>query len=172
MKKQIVLIGMMGSGKTTVGKQLAELLGWTFIDLDEEIEKRENKKISQIFNDNGEQYFRKTEKEAIKEFINNEKTILSLGGGAFENEESQKLLKEKSTVIFLKASCQKIFERIKNEIHRPLLHKNFSIETIEFILQKRQKNYEKAHYKIVTDNKTPQEITNDILGVIKWLKLI
>ena len=167
MKSLIVLIGMMGSGKTTVGKQLAELLGWTFIDLDEEIEKRENKKISQIFNDNGEQYFRKTEKEAIKEFINNEKTILSLGGGAFENEESQKLLKEKSTVIFLKASCQKIFERIKNEIHRPLLHKNFSIETIEFILQKRKKNYEKAHYKIDTDKKTPQEISNDILGVIK-----
>ncbi|MBE7709554.1 MAG: shikimate kinase [Cyanobacteria bacterium SIG32] len=167
MKSLIVLIGMMGSGKTTVGKQLAELLGWTFIDLDEEIEKRENKKISQIFNDNGEQYFRKTEKEAIKEFINNEKTILSLGGGAFENEESQKLLKEKSTVIFLKASCQKIFERIKNEIHRPLLHKNFSIETIEFILQKRQKNYDKAHHKIITDNKTPQEIANEILGVIK-----
>lgn len=167
MKSLIVLIGMMGSGKTTVGKQLAELLGWTFIDLDEEIEKRENKKISQIFNDNGEQYFRKIEKEAIKEFINNEKTILSLGGGAFENEESQKLLKEKSTVIFLKASCQKIFERIKNEIHRPLLHKNFSIETIEFILQKRQKNYDKAHNKIITDNKTPQEIANEILGVIK-----
>ena len=147
MKSLIVLIGMMGSGKTTVGKQLAELLGWTFIDLDEEIEKRENKKISQIFNDNGEQYFRKTEKEAIKEFINNEKTILSLGGGAFENEESQKLLKEKSTVIFLKASCQKIFERIKNEIHRPLLHKNFSIETIEFILQKRKKIMKKLTIK-------------------------
>ena len=99
--------------------------------------------------------------------MNLEKTILSLGGGAFEDEETQRLLKEKTTVIFLKASSKEIFERIKNEIHRPLLHKNFSLETIEFILKKRQENYEKAHYKIVTDNKTPQEITNDILGVIK-----
>ena len=98
MKKQIVLIGMMGSGKTTVGKQLAEILDWTFIDLDEEIEERENKKISQIFNDNGEQYFRKKEKETIKEFVNLEKTILSLGGGAFEDEETQRLLKEKPLI--------------------------------------------------------------------------
>ncbi len=158
---------MMGSGKTTVGKQLAESLAWNFIDLDEEIEKKENKKISQIFNDNGEQYFRKIEKETIKEFINNENTVISLGGGAFEDEETQNILKEKTIIVYLKASSKEIFERIKNEIHRPLLQKKFSIETIDFIKEKRKKNYEKAQYKISTDNKTPQEIVSEILGVIK-----
>jgi len=168
MKNVIVLIGMMGSGKSTVGKLLAEQLGYTFIDLDDEIEKIENKKISQIFNDNGEQYFRKLEKEKIKEFVNTENTVISLGGGTFEDNDTQKILKNLSTIIYLKASPIVIFERIKKEIHRPLLHKNFSVETIEFILEKRKKNYEKAHYKIVTDRKTPQEIAKEILGVIKW----
>lgn len=158
---------MMGSGKTTVGKLLAETLSYSFVDLDQEIEKSEGKKISQIFNDFGEQYFRNKEKEKIKNFLKLSKTIISLGGGAFEDKESQKVLKENSQIIYLQATPQTIFERIKNEIHRPLLHKNFSIETIEFILEKRKKNYEMAHYKINTDKKTPQEIVKRILGVIK-----
>ncbi len=165
MKKIIVLIGMMGSGKTTVGKSLANSLGYSFFDIDEEIEKTENKKISQIFEENGEQYFRKIEAEKIKEFIKKEETVLSLGGGAFEKKETQDLLKDTIT-IYLKTNPTTIYERIKDETHRPLL-KDISMEKINMILEKRIKNYEKAQYEIVTDNKTPQEITNEILGVIK-----
>ena len=167
MKTLVVLIGMMGCGKTTVGKILAEMLGYTFIDLDKEIENREKKNISKIFNDFGEQYFREIEKEMIREFSVLSKTVVSLGGGAFQDVETQKILKTNSVIIYLKATSGTIYNRIKNEIHRPLLCKNFSIETIDFILKKRKSNYEKAHHKIITDNKTPEQIAKEILGVLK-----
>lgn len=167
MKNSIVLIGMMGSGKSTVGAILAEKTGYKFIDTDLEIEKSENMTIPNIFNEYGEQYFRKKEKEKVLEVTNGKNTVVSLGGGAFEDEETRKYLRKNCTVIYLKATPQCLFERIKNEIHRPLLHKNFSVEALEFILKKRVENYEKARYTIDTCNKSPDEVVEKILGVIK-----
>lgn len=166
MNNLIVFIGMMGSGKTTVGKLLAENLGYSFFDIDKEIEKTENKTISEIFKEKGEQYFREIEAKKIKEFVNLQKSIISLGGGAFERIETQEILKDKIT-IYLKANAETIYERIKKEEHRPLLKDNISVEKINSILRKRLENYEKARYEIDTNNKTPQEITEEILGVMK-----
>ncbi|CCY62532.1 shikimate kinase [Clostridium sp. CAG:967] len=167
MKKNIILIGMMGSGKTTIGAALSEKLSdFQYIDIDNEIEKGTQKKISEIFLQHGEPYFRMLETDKIKKFCTGEKRIISAGGGAFENEENRKIMLNNGNVIYLKASPEEIYNRIKNEVHRPLLKKNFSIEKIEFIMKNREKNYKKAHFTINTTAKTPQVIVEEILGVI------
>ena len=141
MEKVIVLIGMMGSGKSTIGEMLAQNLNYDFIDIDKEIEKTENKTISQIFEECGEIYFRKCEIDKIKDFVKHNNLVLSLGGGAFENKETQELLKNKKTV-YLKTNSSTIFKRIKNETHRPLLKENMTVEKINSIIEKRKQNYE------------------------------
>lgn len=167
MKNLIVLTGMMGSGKTTVGALLAQKSGFNFIDIDSEIEKSEKMSIPNIFNEYGEQYFRRIEKTKTLSFANNKNLVLSLGGGGFEDEETRKIIKKNGVVFYLKANPECLFERIKSAIHRPLLHKNFSVETIAFILKKRADNYEKAHHIIDTCGKTPEEIAEKILRFLK-----
>ena len=127
MKTNIALIGMMGSGKTTVGAELQKSLPeFDYVDVDELIEKSTQKKISEIFLKHGEQFFRMLESDKIKKICKEKNYIISAGGGAFENEENRKIMLETSTVIYLKASPQEIYNRIKQENHRPLLKKNFS----------------------------------------------
>lgn len=164
----IILIGMMGSGKTTIGAELAKQLPeYKYIDIDNEIEKSTQKKISEIFLKHGEPFFRMLEEEKIKHFCSMDEQIISAGGGAFENEDNRKRMLNNGKVIYLKASADEIFNRIKAQTHRPLLKKNFSVKKIESILKLREKNYEKAHYIIDTDKKTPYNITQEIIsGVI------
>lgn len=163
----IILIGMMGCGKTTIAKELAQQLkNFQLIDIDEEIEKSTQKKISEIFLRHGEPFFRMLEAEKIKHFCQNDNLIISAGGGAFENEENRNLMLKNSLVIYLKASPDEIYNRIKLETHRPLLKKNFSVEKIIEILKKREPNYEKAHKTIDTNFKTPYNIAQEIIGVL------
>lgn len=166
-KKNIAFIGMMGCGKTTVGKELSRFLPeYSFVDIDEEIEKSTGKKISEIFLRYGEHHFRMLESEKIKRVCEKENQIISLGGGAFENPQTRSLLDSTSLTIYLKATPQEIYDRIKEEIHRPLLRKNFSIEKITDILNRRKPNYEKAAKIIDTNGKSPDNIVKEILGVI------
>ena len=159
MKKNITLIGMMGSGKTTTAKELSKILPeFKLVDIDDEIEKSSGKKISEIFLKYGEAHFRELETNKIKQFIQNDHQIISAGGGAFENPDNRRRLLENSFVFFLKASPQTIYDRIKAESHRPLLKKNFSVERIANILSLREKNYQKANHTIETDKKTPEDI--------------
>ena len=167
MKNLIVLTGMMGVGKTSAGLVLSKVLKYRFIDVDKEIEKDQNSTITNIFNEHGEKYFRKLEADFVKKFSILENTVISLGGGAFEDKNTRKILKKNGIVIYLKASPETLFKRIHTEIHRPLLRKDFSVETINFILKKRIKNYENAHFIIDTENKTRKEVVRKILGVIK-----
>lgn len=167
MKSNIVLIGMMGSGKTTVGAELSKTLtDFQYVDIDAEIEKSTQKKISEIFLKHGEPFFRMLESEKIRKFCKEEHMIISAGGGAFENEDNRKLLLDSANVIYLKATPEEIYTRIKNETHRPLLKKNFSIEKIANIIEMRKKNYEKANIIIDTNGKTPYDIVKEILGAL------
>lgn len=168
MKSNIILIGMMGSGKTTVGKELSTILtDFRYIDIDAEIEKSTQKKISEIFLRHGEPFFRMLESEKIKKFCKEKNYIISAGGGAFESEENRKIMLETSSVIYLNATPEEIYERIKQENHRPLLRKNFSVEKISSIMKLREKNYRKADITIDTTGKTPQLIAEEIIGVLK-----
>lgn len=164
--KTIVLTGMMGSGKTTIAKLLSEKLNFKYTDIDFLIEEKENMKISEIFAQKGENYFRKFEQEIILSSFITENTIISLGGGAFENPETRKFLLNNSTVIYLKISPETIYERIKNNTTRPLLCGNMSVEKIDEILRIREKNYESASIIINTNNKTPNRIVEEITGAL------
>ncbi len=167
MKDNIILIGMMGSGKTTVARELAaNLKSFKLVDIDEEIEKSTGKKISEIFLKFGEKHFRLLEEDKIRQVCEKSSQIIALGGGAFETPENRNLLLNSGKVIYLKASAREIFERIKLETHRPLLKKNFSIERINSLIEAREINYKKAHIQIDTNGKTPYNIVEEILGVL------
>ncbi|MBQ8668675.1 shikimate kinase [bacterium] len=164
--KTIVLTGMMGAGKTTLAEVLAQKLNIKYIDIDTLIESNEGKKIADIFTQNGETYFRKIEKETIKQITTPTDLVISLGGGALENKDTRDLLLTNTTVIYLKTSPEIIFERIKNNTSRPLLCGNMSVEKIKEILEKREANYQSATLTITTDNKTPEQIADEITGVL------
>lgn len=167
--KTIVLTGMSGSGKSTVGKLLSEELNSKFVDIDEQITLKENKSINEIFAQNGEQYFRKLEVQIISELFENKNLIISLGGGAFENEQTRNFLLKNSIVFYLKTSEKIIYERLKNTSDRPLLI-NMTLERIKSLLNLRKNNYELAHFTILTDNKSTEEIGSEIINKCANLK--
>lgn len=164
--KTIVLTGMMGCGKSTVGKILADKLTAEHLEIDAIIETQENSKISEIFKIKGEAYFRQLEQKIIAENFKPENQIISLGGGAYENPQTREFLLKNSNVFYLKTSPQVIFDRIKNDTTRPLLCDNMTVENITNILIKREKNYQSATYTIDTDNKNLEQIVNEIVGVL------
>ena len=169
MYKNIILTGMSGCGKTTTAKELVKVLkDYVYIDIDEEIEKHEGKSINRIFEENGEQYFRNIEKNFIKNVLKSNNMIISIGGGAFEDEENRDLMLSDAHVIYLSASAQTIYNRLKNTNDRPLL-KDISPQKIENIMSKRINNYKKAHITIDTDNKKIYTVVKEIE---KWLQSI
>ncbi len=159
--KNIILTGMMGSGKTSVGLELAKILECDFFDLDEIIEKKYGK-ITQIFKDKGENYFREIETSELKNFKNNGAFVLSTGGGAVLKEENLEILKSLGEVFYLSADIQTIYDRVKEQTQRPLLNTKDPKKTIEDILSSRLEKYEKSGEKIVTDNKNIEQIAREI----------
>lgn len=162
--KNIVLIGMMGAGKTYIGEKLAKLLvQFSYVDTDKEIEKEQGMSISEIFENYSEKYFRELESNMVKQIADKKNQIISTGGGIFENPENERALKENGFVFYLKATPQELFKRVKNQTNRPLLDNLLSVEPIKNILKKREKNYLKADFVIETNQKQAYTILNDIL---------
>jgi shikimate kinase len=164
--KNIVLIGMMGAGKTYIGGKLAKLLAhFSYIDTDEEIEKNAKLNISEIFEKHSEKHFRELEAKIIEEHSHKRNQIISIGGGAFENPKNIENLIKNGIIFYLKAPAEELFKRIENETeqNRPLLNKDFSSTTIKNLLKKREKNYLQAHFVIYTKDKQAYTILDDIL---------
>ena len=167
MGKSIVLTGMMGSGKTTVAKQLAVLLPqFKLIETDFEIEKDEQLSISKIFDKYGESYFREKETSLLKNFCDKNDLIISLGGGTFLSETNRKLL-EKSFTVYLAGSAETLYNRIKNDKSRPLLNCKNPEQKVYELLQEREKYYQKARLEINTENKSVEKIALEILEKYK-----
>lgn len=162
----ISLIGMMGCGKTTIGKLIAKDLSFSFVDTDSLIVEKENRSINEIFENSGEEYFREIETSILKEVLNNQNQIISTGGGIIKKDENIKLLKEKSIVIYIEADVQTLYKRVKNNNERPLLNVDNIQEKITTLLKEREEQYKQAHYKIQTTNKEPSKIKNEIIGII------
>jgi len=161
------LIGMMGSGKTSLGKSLANDIDYNFIDLDGEIEKAAGIKINNIFDKYGEKYFRKLEMEISRKVIkNSENNVIATGGGFPINENNFKWMKNIGIIIWLKASAETIFKRIRSSEDRPLLT-NPSIQSIEGILSERIKYYQRAKYHIDTNGKSLNMAVNTLIKEIK-----
>jgi shikimate kinase len=170
---KIALIGMMGTGKSYIGKALANSLNYQHYDLDQYISKKEKMSISNIFIQYGELYFRDLEEKTIKHLIAQpENLVLSCGGGSFIKKTNRDLLLDKSIVFSLSATAATIYNRIKNDQTRPLLQKDNSVEKIQNIINERSKFYNQAHYNIDTNRYKKlsiiiTEITNKIFTNIE-----
>lgn len=163
-KKNIVLIGMMGAGKSTIAHLLDERLkDFQYLDLDKEIEKLAQKHIFEIFAQDGEEHFRKLEHELIAKFSNYHSQVIATGGGVVENQENMKLLKKNSVIFYLSASAKELYERVKKTTHRPLLQKENPQKILKDLLKKRERFYKTADFEINTENKDLLQITDEIL---------
>ena len=160
----IILIGFMGTGKTSVGKKISNTLKMAFADTDLLIEKKEKKTISQIFEVSGEDEFRKMETELLKEMVKNtQNTVISVGGGLPIREENRKLLKELGIVVFLQADAQTIIERLKDDNTRPLLQSGNVFEKVNRMLAERNPIYiDASSFSINTSQKNVIEIAEEI----------
>jgi len=164
--RNIILVGFMGTGKSVVGKLLAKKLNMDFVESDEMIETREKMPIKDIFEKKGEPYFRKVEKEAMKEASSRKNIVISVGGGAIVDEDNLKNLKNSGIIICLKTSPETILKRTKDLKTRPLLNVSDPKKQIEELLKKREPYYNKADYSIETDNLSVNEVVIKIIELI------
>ena len=171
IKKNIVLLGMMGSGKSTIGNLLAKKLNGVLIDIDRKIEKMENLKINQIFKIKGEAYFRELEFYMTNQSLKDHDKIISLGGGAFMNKEIRKIIKQKSKSFWLYWNSETLIKRIKNNDKRPVI-KNMSHMQIKKLISDRNKTYNFSDFKIICENLKKHEIADKILQKCKKNEII
>lgn len=161
----IVLVGMPGAGKSFIGQKLAKLLvHFTYVDTDEKIEQDTGMPITEIFEKESEKHFRGLEADLIKELSNKKNYIISVGGGAFENEENIRLLKTNSLIFYLKAPIDELLLRIEKETHRPLLNTTNPKQKLKTLLKKREKNFLKANFVIDTYKQTAYALLDRIIG--------
>ena len=161
--KNLVLIGMMGSGKSTIGYLLAKKLKFLFIDIDKNIEKNEETTISNIFKERGEKYFRDIEEKITLDILKKKSNcVISLGGGAFINKNIQELVLKKNISFWLKWKNSTIIKRLKNANKRPLL-KEMNHKQIVNLNTERSKLYSKANYILECDNLNKNEIIKKII---------
>lgn len=166
-KRIIVIIGLMGAGKTTIGHKLAQSLKYYFIDSDQEIEDRQHCSIADIFAQKGEKYFREIEAKIIQDILNrDEDIVLSVGGGAFMNSNTRKIIKEKALVIWLHASIEETLKRIGSKSNRPLLNKKNKRSILEELSKIRYPIYQEADLDFDTTNLSFEELTNLIINKI------
>ena len=165
MGKNLTLTGMMGTGKTTIGKILAKKLKYNFVDIDRLIEKKEGSSINLIFKNKNESYFRKIEIEITLLELKKDSSVISLGGGAFLNNVIRKNAKKLSNTFWLDVPIEELVKRLKNGKKRPLLFKKNIKETIKKIYFERKKFYNEANHRIRCNSFKSEEIANKILNL-------
>jgi len=154
----------MGAGKTTVGMELAKKLNYKLIDTDHSIENDQSRVIKDIFSQDGESFFRNLETLKLKELTNVENAVISTGGGIILKDENRSILNNLFT-IYLKADFENIFNRIKQDTSRPLLLTDDPYNTAKDIFKSRQSVYESFKIHVRTDNKTPQQVVEEIINL-------
>ena len=165
MNKNLVLTGMMGVGKSTIGRLIAKRLKMKFIDVDKAIENKEQKSIKQIFDDKGENYFRKLEERITLKILKTNKIVVALGGGAFLNKEVRSKVLGSCVSVWLKVSLDKLIKRYIKNNKRPLLNKKKLDTDVKKIYQARKKIYSLANYKINCDNIDEAKIVEKIIDI-------
>ena len=163
-KENLVFLGMMGSGKSSIGSLVAKKLNINFVDIDEEIEKELGKSIKEVFQHDGEDYFRKIEEKITLKKLKLNPVIISLGGGGFINKKIRNEVLKNHLSFWLNWSHEILLNRIKNSKKRPLAFKKINNELID-LMKKRSSIYSKALYKITCDNLSKSEIVRKILEI-------
>jgi shikimate kinase len=166
--KNIALIGFMGTGKSTVGRIVAEQLKFHFLDTDALIEERSGKKIADIFAQNGEPAFREFEAQLVGELASSEKTIISTGGGLPTNPANLDSLKKHSLVFCLWLTPEKIYERVKDQTHRPLLHDADPLGKIRALLAARERFYRQADVLLNSDLRSAREVAQQVITQFRF----
>ncbi|MBC7090924.1 MAG: shikimate kinase [Nitrososphaeria archaeon] len=169
MRKNVVFIGFMAVGKTSVAKVVARRLGKEYVSTDELIVSKVNKSVSRIFEDEGEAFFRQLEREVVKETSQMRNVVIDCGGGVILCEENVKALKSNGIIFFLYATPETIFERGLNELGaRPLLGNTFTIEDVKRLLARRMPLYlDAADYIVDTTECSVEVVADKIVNVLK-----
>ncbi|MCB9994728.1 MAG: shikimate kinase [Hyphomicrobiaceae bacterium] len=154
--RPVVLIGMMGAGKTSVGRRLAALLDWSFVDSDAEIEEAAGMSIPDFFAAHGEAEFRSGEARVIARLLKEPEQVLATGGGAFMNAETRELIRQSAVSVFIKADLDLLFERVSRRATRPLLQTADPRGTLARLIEERYPTYEEADI-VVTSADVPQD---------------
>ena len=162
----IYLVGFMGTGKTTVGRLLAEKKGWNFVDLDDLIELKEQRRIVDIFAKEGELYFRKVEKKILKQVSTQKKFVVACGGGIVLDKDNIKIMKKTGKVVCLCASCEEILKRVSLSTHRPILNVAKPKERIELLLKMRAPYYMRADKMIDTSKLSIKQVVSKISKIL------
>lgn len=162
----IFLIGFMGAGKSTIARCLQKELSMELVEMDERIVKEQGMSINDIFEQKGEAGFRDIESQLVIDLGNQEKSIVSCGGGVVVRPENVENMKKSGKIIFLTATPETILDRVKDGTDRPLLNGHMNVEYISEMMSKRLDLYEAAaDYKVATDNKTIGEICTEIINL-------
>ena len=164
MKKNLILIGMMGVGKSTLGQIVAKRLDLKFIDTDSNIEKKNSMKISEIFKKKGEKFFRILEEKEVLEAILKHQCVIALGGGSFMNKNIRDSVLKSSVSVWLDTSLKTLYKRIKWSKKRPLLHKGNTEEIIKKLHDERKNIYKLANHRIICDGLSKQSVVKKIIN--------
>jgi shikimate kinase len=163
----IAIYGFMGVGKTTTGVLLADALGYEFIDMDAEIERREGKTIPRIFSEEGEPRFRELERDLVSELTKRDSTVIGCGGGALADHVNAEKLRETSTLVYLTASVEEILKRTGLQDNRPLLKVDDPRKKIIEMMGKRKQVYERyAEVTVDTTDKPPEQVAREIMEMM------
>ena len=163
MRKNLVLTGMMGVGKSTIGKRVASRLSFNFIDIDQLIEQKEGCSINLIFKKKGENYFRKLENDITLSQLKKNKSVIALGGGAFLNRNIRRETKKICLSFWLDLSTDEIINRLRKSKKRPLLLKKNLVETINKIYLERKRTYNESSFRVRCNFLKPEEIVDKII---------
>ncbi len=167
--RPIVLVGLMGAGKTSVGRRLAEKLGIPFIDADHEIEAAAGKPIKEIFADHGEAYFREGERRVIQRLIGNGAQVLATGGGAYMNEETRERIREHGISVWLRASLPILMKRVAKRSDRPLLQADDPEAVMRDLMEKRYPVYALADVTVESRDVQHGQMVNDVIRALaQW----
>jgi shikimate kinase len=167
--RPIVLVGLMGAGKTSVGRRLAEKLGVPFVDADHEIEAAAGKPIKEIFADHGEAYFREGERRVIQRLIGNGAQVLATGGGAYMNEETRQRIQEHGISVWLRASLPLLMKRVAKRQDRPLLQADDPEAVMRALMEKRYPVYALADVSVESRDVQHGQMVNDVIRALaQW----
>jgi len=161
--RTLVMVGMMGAGKSSVGRRLAARLGMPFVDADAEIEKAANASISEIFERHGENYFRDGERRVIQRLLDGQPKVLATGGGAFVNPETRTIIKSGAISIWLKADRDVLLSRVRRRSNRPLLKTPDLDSVLERLIAERDPHYAEATIHVQSRDVAHEVVVSDIL---------
>ncbi len=166
--KHVVLIGFMGTGKTSCGRMLATRLGYGLVDLDKYIETQEGMSVPEIFAAQGEPYFRAKEREAVREVVRRKAVVIATGGGTVKDEESFRLLKERGVLVCLTADIDTILERTARRGERPMLDRQEDRrKAVEELLESRREIYARADFTVDTSRRSPMQVADEIIDFLR-----